>query len=105
MPKRKEISHKIRKAVFEIYGGACANCGLADIRHLDVDHVISVKDGGSNDLENFQCLCKHCNSGIKQGATIVKLPPIAAKYQWGVPPVWAHQNRMALAKNIRKSKS
>lgn len=38
--------------------GMCKKCGQ---RATDVDHVIALKDGGTNDLWNLQSLCGDCH--------------------------------------------
>jgi len=45
----------------EKYSNKCLCCGRDDIP-LTVDHVIPISKGGSNNIENCQCLCKPCNS-------------------------------------------
>ena len=49
---------QVRK-IFERDGGICIYCGgFAQ----EIDHVISVKDGGPTILSNGVCACKHCNN-------------------------------------------
>lgn len=43
--------------------GSCVYCGATD--KLTVDHVKPRKLGGTNDLNNLQCLCSSCNSSKK----------------------------------------
>jgi 5-methylcytosine-specific restriction endonuclease McrA len=40
--------------------GRCAWCGTT--RQLTVDHIVPLIKGGSNALNNLQCLCKACNN-------------------------------------------
>jgi ATP adenylyltransferase len=41
----------------------CELCGVsADIKALEVDHIIPRKHGGTDDLENLQALCYSCNA-------------------------------------------
>ena len=50
----------LRREVFKRFSYECAIC---QSRHnLAIDHIVSVKGGGSNDIENLQVLCKSCNS-------------------------------------------
>ena len=48
-----------------LYGqqeGNCAGCGHHfEGRHLEVDHIISRRKGGTDHLENLQLLCGSCN--------------------------------------------
>jgi len=54
---RKYRAHKER--VFARDGRICRYCGSDD--NLQVDHIISRKNGGTHDLENLQVLCRNCN--------------------------------------------
>ena len=42
------------------YGNKCLRCGRTDVK-LTVDHVIPIKLGGVNTIENLQPLCGSCN--------------------------------------------
>lgn len=66
------------KEIAEIFGMKCAICGLevdpSDTwianngrrcygrKYPTVDHVVPLKHGGTDTLDNVQLLCKHCNS-------------------------------------------
>lgn len=50
----------VRAAVFIRDGFKCKSCGTRI--DLSIDHVVPVKLGGGDNLENFQTLCRSCNS-------------------------------------------
>lgn len=54
---RKYRAHKER--VFSRDGRICRYCGSDE--NLQIDHIISRKNGGTHDLENLQVLCRDCN--------------------------------------------
>ncbi len=40
----------------------CVSCGRSFRKgDIDIDHIIPQSRGGNDDLENLQCMCKHCN--------------------------------------------
>ena len=42
----------------------CVLCGASGSEaNLEVDHIISVSKGGSDDMDNLRCLCFKCNRG------------------------------------------
>lgn len=49
------------KDLCNYYGNKCLCCGRSDLK-LTADHVIPIKLGGVNSIENLQPLCKSCNS-------------------------------------------
>ncbi|RVQ21919.1 HNH endonuclease [Sinorhizobium meliloti] len=52
-------------ALLDIFGGKCLKCETPE--RLEADHVLPVHLGGTNDLGNFQPLCRTCNAA--KGAT------------------------------------
>jgi 5-methylcytosine-specific restriction endonuclease McrA len=48
------------RALCAFYGHNCLRCGLR--RPLSVDHIVPMSQGGSNNIDNIQPLCKPCNS-------------------------------------------
>lgn len=49
-----------RKKIFKRDGRNCKHCGSD--KFPTIDHIVSVRDGGGNGLENLQVLCRSCNS-------------------------------------------
>lgn len=51
------------------FGGKyrCVCCGgLFDKKDIDVDHKISKRYGGTDELYNLQAMCKHCNRSKRE---------------------------------------
>lgn len=72
---RKAISKKTRFDVFKRDGFKCLYCGDSPPKvNLEVDHVISVKDGGENDINNLVTSCFDCNRG--KGAVGLGIIPL-----------------------------
>jgi len=61
---RQYLSNKIRKKVEERAGCRCEYCRM----HVDdselsfsIDHIIAIKHGGGDELDNLAFACPHCN--------------------------------------------
>lgn len=50
---------KIKGVAFQVHGRDCLQCG--DVA-TEIDHIIELDQGGSNDLDNLQPLCKACHT-------------------------------------------
>lgn len=60
---RKTVSGKVRQNVFMRDNYTCQICGatVKDGAKLELDHIIPVSKGGTNDEDNLQVLCQQCN--------------------------------------------
>lgn len=65
MPKKREgMSQRLRFEVMKRDGFTCRYCGAnAMSTVLEVDHVVAVANGGTNDPANLITACKACNGG------------------------------------------
>lgn len=61
---RKGIYPKLRHEIMRRDGFRCVLCGQdASNDRLEVDHIIPVVAGGTNDIKNLRTLCSECNKG------------------------------------------
>ena len=67
IPRRTDIDapKNYRENKHILYGkqeGKCGGCrSTFEFRHMEVDHVIPRRIGGTDHIENLQMLCGHCN--------------------------------------------
>jgi len=76
MSERVPVSKKLRFSVFERDDFTCQYCGKNPNEHdivLEVDHGVSVFDGGDNSLENLVTACFDCNRGKGKKTSIKKV--------------------------------
>ncbi|MGL5806094.1 MAG: HNH endonuclease [Xenococcaceae cyanobacterium] len=63
---RIPIPPEVKKYVLERNKYQCQSCGRCDREtKLQIDHIIPLAKGGSNDISNLQTLCSHCNQKKK----------------------------------------
>jgi len=63
--KRTYILKRIKKQVIERAASKCEYCQLSEnysFLPFQIEHVISIKHGGGNEIENLALACVHCNS-------------------------------------------
>ena len=59
---RQPIPGKLRHKVFVRDNYRCVECGATNKETtLEIDHIIPVSKGGTNDISNLQTLCRECN--------------------------------------------
>ena len=59
--KRKRVTPFVAKRVASLYKWRCAACGELLTEDFEVDHHISLQNGGSNDISNLRPLRKRCH--------------------------------------------
>jgi 5-methylcytosine-specific restriction endonuclease McrA len=55
------VTAKEWQSILDKYNHKCLACGKSDVK-LTMDHVIPIKLGGPNTIDNIQPLCSTCNS-------------------------------------------
>jgi 5-methylcytosine-specific restriction endonuclease McrA len=60
---RINIPHEARKYVFDRNGYQCQSCHEIELsaKKLQIDHIVPLAQGGTNDISNLQTLCAKCN--------------------------------------------
>ena len=62
MTERRKFSKQEREEIYEKMHGRCAYCGSAlDINDMQVDHIVPLHRGGTNDMNNLMPACRGCN--------------------------------------------
>jgi len=60
--RRQLIPKGIRHEVFQLDNYKCLECGVtSNICSLEIDHIIPVSRGGTDEMSNLQTLCYTCN--------------------------------------------
>jgi 5-methylcytosine-specific restriction enzyme A len=61
--KRIKLPIAVRKYVLDRDHYQCQSCGTTQQESaLEIDHIIALAAGGTNDISNLQTLCKTCNN-------------------------------------------
>ena len=60
--KRKTIPKSLRHEIFKRDNYQCVECGATNNEIvLEIDHILPIKQGGTDELSNLQTLCEKCN--------------------------------------------
>ncbi len=84
------ISGTLRYEVLKRARFHCELCGIsADIRALEVDHIVPRNRGGTDDIDNLQALCYSCNS-MKRDRDATDFREVRESYEHREPgcPFW-----------------
>jgi len=74
--EREPIGDSLRFKVFEKSKFRCSYCGKkADQTSLEIDHIVPVSKGGTNDINNLQAACRRCNQGKSNNRVIIPEAP------------------------------
>ena len=58
-----------RKKVYDKFEGCCAYCGREiDYEDMQVDHIVSKRKGGTDDMDNLFPACRLCNHYKRAGS-------------------------------------
>lgn len=61
---RKSTGKRLRFEIFKRDGFRCRYCGADPVKTvLQIDHVIAVANGGTNEPDNLVTACRECNAG------------------------------------------
>jgi hypothetical protein len=61
---RRYLSREQERRCREAYRNECVKCGSKE--RLEYDHITPLSQGGTNDFENFQVLCRECHAQKSQ---------------------------------------
>lgn len=76
---RKTISKRLRFEVLKRDGFKCQYCAAKPPKvPLEIDHIIAVSKGGTNDIDNLITACFDCNRG-KSNIDLSSLPDSTSK--------------------------
>lgn len=79
--KRKKLTRAQRLRVYNMYGGRCAYCGKPiKYEDMQVDHMVPLYNGGTDNEENYAPACRMCNH-YKSTYTVEKLREQLGKLQ------------------------
>ena len=83
--KRKPISPSQRLRILIRDERRCRECGT-DQGNLEIDHIVEVHDGGTNDDDNLQALCEDCHK--RKTADFAHARAVRRKMRPQVPGPW-----------------
>ena len=68
MPRNdKRVAKQTEKLIYQQAGSRCSFCSERAISLLEIHHIISRAEGGSNDPANLILVCRNCHGRIESG--------------------------------------
>jgi hypothetical protein len=102
---RKPLGKRLRFEVFKRDGFRCTYCGeRPPVVVLVVDHVVPVKEGGTNEIENLTTSCHTCNAG-KGAVPLSDVAPGVDEVAIAEAMQEMFERRMALAAHLKERKA
>lgn len=77
---------RARGMAFRVHGNACVQCGD---KATEIDHIIEVDSGGTDDIENLQPLCSPCHrvkTSKYNSKRMTKKPESSGFFLYSPPP-------------------
>ena len=82
MARREHIPARLRHEVFQRDNYRCRECGATNKETtLEIDHIVPVSKGGTNNINNLQTLCKTCNRAKHARAWVGGRYHVKSEYQ------------------------
>ena len=73
---KRKVSESLKKQIACKQNWQCKRCNIKLPGNFEIDHIVSLKSGGTNDSNNLQALCRNCHGEKTQienaGLKIVK---------------------------------
>ena len=65
----KTLTKEIRFRIFVRDNFKCTYCGVSPAggASLEIDHIVPVSAGGTNETDNLRTACRECNAGKRDG--------------------------------------
>ena len=61
LPTKRSVSETKKKYVASNQNWKCKSCGDMLTHTFEVDHVVRLQNGGSNDVNNLVAMCVNCH--------------------------------------------
>ena len=102
--KRAKINERKKHQVFFRDNYTCRACGFFDTYGfgLVLDHITAHADGGTDDIENLQCLCSTCNliKSNKDAPVLAIRNHFPKSASYGLVMSFINENRQDFFKHI-----
>ena len=81
MSDRQEPAQNIKDELFKTQKGNCAHCQETLNDTCELDHIRRIADGGTNDIQNLQYLCKPCHDDKSENEELMNEIPNKTRWE------------------------